>query len=912
MTNRGRFLAATILLLLALPGVPAGLASAPGVQATPAQKPGTQRPAARPAGLPPLIDRELFFGDPEIAGAQISPDGRYVAFLKPYKGARNIWVKAAGEPFETARPLTAETRRPIPAFFWTRDSRFILFVQDRDGDENFNVYAVAPDDRPAAGADVPAPRRLTEAKGVRAFIYAVGRKDPDLLFVGLNDRDPAWHDLYRIRISTGERTLLRRNTDRIVGWTFDLEDRLRLAERSAENGDTEILRVDEGGFTKVYTCSVFESCAPVRFHPDGRRVYLATNRDVELERLVLFDPATGREELVDADPEGRVDLGGALFSERTDALVGTVYVDDRPRYVWKDAAFRTDYEFLRRRLPGHDIAIGSSTADDRLWMVTARSDTEPGQVYLFDRASRRLAPQYRVRERLPREHLAPMTPIRYRSSDGLEIPAYLTLPKGVEPRGLPLVVVPHGGPWARDVWGYDPWAQFLANRGYAVLQPNFRGSTGYGKRFLDAGNDEWGGRMQDDITWGVRHLIERGIADPRRVGILGASYGGYATLAGLAFTPDVYAAGVSIVGPSNLLTLLESIPPYWEAARKLFHERMGDPTRPEERARLERQSPLNSADKIRAPLLVVQGANDPRVKKRESDQIVVALRDRGFPVEYLVAPDEGHGFARPVNNMAAFAAAERFLAKHLGGRFQESMPPEVAERLKAITVDPRTVTIERPVTPAAAPPRPVAPLVAGTSSFRARIEAGGQQFEAAITTEIRDDGETWSITETLQTPMGPATDSASLAKPTLVLVRRAISQGPLSIVYTVQGGKASGELKMGESARPIAVDLGGELFADGAGAGFAIATLPLDDGFSAAFWNLDVQSQKPKAVALRVAGRETVTVPAGTFETVKVELSSDDGSRVTYWIARDQRKPVKAVAVVPRMNGATITSELTR
>jgi dipeptidyl aminopeptidase/acylaminoacyl peptidase len=897
-----RRLRAAALLLLSLPAVSAA-------QTPPA---AVQRLAP---GLPPLIDRELFFGDPEIAGAQISPDGRYVAFLKPFKGARNIWVKATTEPFDAARPLTAETRRPIPAFFWSRDGKFILFIQDRDGDENFNVYAVRPEDRPAPGADAPEPRRLTEAKGVRAFIYAVGRKDPDVLFVGLNDRDPAWHDLYRIRISTGERTLLRRNTDRIVGWTFDLEDRLRLAVRSAENGDTEILRVDEGGLAKMYSCNVLESCTPIRVHADGRRVYLSTNRGegVDLERLVLLDPATGKEEVVDADPLGRVDLAGTLFSERTGELVATVYVDDRPRYVWKDKAFEADYEFLRRELPGRDVSVGSMTLDERLWMVTARGDVEPGVVHLFDRASRRLTLQYRLRERLPREHLAPMTAIRYRSVDGLEIPAYLTLPKGVEPRGLPLVVVPHGGPWARDVWGYNSWAQFLANRGYAVLQPNFRGSTGYGKRFLDAGNDEWGGRMQDDITAGVRHLVERGIADPRRVGILGASYGGYATLAGLAFTPDLYAAGVSIVGPSNLLTLIESIPPYWEAARKLFYERMGDPTKPEERARLERQSPLHSAGRIRAPLLVIQGANDPRVKKRESDQIVVALRDRGFPVEYLVAPDEGHGFARPVNNMAAFAAAERFLAKHLGGRFQESMPPDVAERLEAITVDPRTVRVEPVATPPATAPRPVAPLVPGTSSFKARIEAGGQQLEATVTTEIRDDGATWSISETLQTPMGPAVDSASLAKPTLVLVRRSISQGPLSIGFSVEGGRAVGELKMGGSAKPIAVDLGGELFADGAGAGFVIAALPLEEGFSATYWNLDVQSQKPKAVRLAVVGREEVTVPAGTFAAVKVEVSSpDDGSRVTYWIATDRRKPVKAVAVVPRMGGATVTSELVR
>jgi dipeptidyl aminopeptidase/acylaminoacyl peptidase len=344
-----------------------------------------------------------------------------------------------------------------------------------------------------------------------------------------------------------------------------------------------------------------------------------------------------------------------------------------------------------------EIGLAGATADERKWMVTASSDTEPGARHIFDRDTKSLTKQYTVFEKLPRQHLANMTPIRYKSSDGLEIPAYLTLPKGLPGKNLPLLVVPHGGPWARDVFGYNAMAQFFANRGYAVLSPNFRGSTGYGQEFLNAGNNEWGQKMQDDLTYGVRHLIQQGIADPKRVGILGGSYGGYATLAGVAFTPDVYAAAVSIVGPSNLLTLLESIPPYWEAGRVMFHVRMGDPNTPEGKKQLERQSPLFSADKITTPLLVIQGANDPRVKKAESDQIVVALRDRGFPVQYLVAPDEGHGFSRPVNNMAMFATIEAFLAKHLGGRFQESMPPDVKTRLGEITVDPKTVTLTKAV-----------------------------------------------------------------------------------------------------------------------------------------------------------------------------------------------------------------------
>jgi dipeptidyl aminopeptidase/acylaminoacyl peptidase len=677
----------------------------------------TAQRAPTKTGLPPLIDRELFFGDPEIAAARLSPDGRFIAFLKPFKGTRNIWVKGVNDSFVTARAITAETGRPIPAYFWSRDGKFILFVQDHGGDENFNVYAVNPSAPAGPGSDVPAARNITDLKGVRVALYAVPKSDPDTLYVGLNDRDKAWHDLYRVRISTGERTLLRRNTERLARWTFDTADKLRLAVRSAENGDTEILRVDETGFTKIYACSVFESCDPVHFHKDGRRVYMASNRSANFTRLTLLDVQSKMEDIVESDPLNRVDLQNAIFSDRTDDLIATVYVDDKRRMLFKNAAFEADYNLVKQKLPGKEIGFGSSTTDERLFILGANSDVDPGETYLFDRQTKNLTFQYRIRERLPRESLAPMTPVRYPSSDGLDIPAYLTLPKGVEPRALPLVVLPHGGPWARDAWGYDALAQFLANRGYAVLQPNFRASTGYGKRFLDAGNKQWGDKMQDDLTWGVKYLVANGTADPKRVGIFGTSYGGYATLAGVAFTPDLYAAAVSFVGPSNLITLLKANPPYWEAGRKMFEERIGNPATPEGRAQLERQSPLNSAARIKTPLLVIQGANDPRVNKAESEQIVIALRDRGFPVEYILAPDEGHGFARPVNNMAAFFAGEKFLAKRLGGRYQETATPEVVERLKVLLVDPATVQRPEAIATSPAEPTPLRDLRAGSATY---------------------------------------------------------------------------------------------------------------------------------------------------------------------------------------------------
>ena len=651
--------------------------------------------ASAQGGLPPLIDREIFFGNPEIAGAQISPDGTYLAFRKPYQDTMNIWVKRADEPFERARLITSETKRPIRSYFWSRDGKYILFVNDFGGDENFNVYAVDPAAKPAAGAEVAAARNLSDMKKVRALIYEVPRSEPDTMYVGLNDRDARWHDLYKLRVSTGERQLIKQNTDRFDGYQFDNAGKLRLATRVPESGDTELLRFDaDGKATKVYSCNVFETCYPVRFHKDNRRVFMITNKgDIDLIRLVLLDPETGKEETVESDPMNRVDFGTARFSEVTDELIYTTYDDDKPRTYFKDKAFESDYKVLQKQLPAREIAFGSSTKDESVWMVTAWSDTEPGETYLFDRKTKKLTKQYSVRQRLPREALAEMRVVRYKSSDGLEIPAYLTLPKGVAPKNLPTIIMPHGGPWGRDTWEYNSYAQFAANRGYAVLQPNFRASTGFGKKFLDAGNNQWGDKMQDDLTYGVKYLIAEGIADPKRVGIWGGSYGGYATLAGITFTPELYAAAVAEVAPSNLITLLETVPPYWEAFRVVFYKRMGDPNTAEGKAQLLRQSPLTHVAKIKTPLLITQGANDPRVNKRESDQIVIALRERDYPVEYIVAPDEGHGYARPVNNMAVLAAAEKFLAKHLGGRYQESMTPEVASRLKEITVDVRTVTL---------------------------------------------------------------------------------------------------------------------------------------------------------------------------------------------------------------------------
>jgi len=684
--------------------------------------------AAAIAQQPGLIDREVLFGNPEYAGAQISPDGKYISFIKPYKDTMNIWVKETNAPFDSAKPMTADTTRPVRQYFWSRDGKYILFVQDKGGDENFNVYAVNPMDKAAPGSDVPAARNLTDAKGIRAQIFGVPKSDPDVLYVGINDRDKAWHDLYKVNISTGKRTLISENKDRYQGIIFDNADKMRLALRTPPNGDTEILRFNaDGSTTKIYSCDLFETCSPIAFNKDNKRVYIQNNKgSLDLSELDLLDVETGKIEKVEGDPLGKVDFGSANFSDITHELISTSYEDSRNRIYWKDKAYENDYNKIKKKVGDREISFNSSTADETKFVVATFSDVDPGTVWLYDRRSGDLSKLYEVREKLDRKALAPMTSITYKSSDGLEIPAYLTLPKGVQAKNLPLVIFPHGGPWARDSWGYNTFAQLLANRGYAVLSPNFRGSTGYGKKFLNAGNNEWGEKMQDDLTWGVKYLVAQGIADPKRVGIMGGSYGGYATLAGVTFTPDVYAAAVAIVAPSNLQTLLESIPPYWEAGRVLFYKRMGDPNTPEGRAQMKRQSPFYSADKIKTPLMIVQGANDPRVNRRESDQIVIALRDRKYPVEYLVAPDEGHGFARPVNNLAMIADSEKFLAKYLGGRYQESMTSEVAKRLKEITVDPKDVVVKKPVDMSAA----AGVNISGNWSLVA--DAGGQQIEVTL------------------------------------------------------------------------------------------------------------------------------------------------------------------------------------
>ena len=644
----------------------------------------------------PLLDRELFFGNPEIAGGQLSPDGKWISFMKANNGILNIWIKKFDEPFEKARPLT-DSKRPMQGYFWTYDGKYILYVKDENGDENVNVFAVDPMAKAVANS-VPPSRNLTPLKEITAQIQAVSIKNPDLMMVSLNDRDKAWHDLYQLKISTGELTKIYENKDRVTGYGFDWDDTLRILSKTDEKGTTSFFKKEGDKLTQIYETSVTEEAYIPSWTPDNKQPYFVTNKgDLDLSTLFLMDLETTKLRKIESDPKNRVDFGSLSVSDLTRELISTSYTDDKTEYLWKNKKWENNYTFLKSKFPGREISFQSKTKDENKFLISVSGDKYAAEVYFFNAETKALVLQYVPRPALKKveKYLAPMKPIRYKSSDGLEITGYLTLPVGKNGKNLPTVILVHGGPKGpRDNWGYNSIAQFLANRGYAVLQPNFRASGGYGKKFLNAGDLQWGKLMQDDITWGAKYLISNGISNQDKVAIMGGSYGGYATLAGLAFTPDLYACGVDIVGPSNIFTLLESVPAYWESGRAFLYGMVGDPNTEVGKKMIHDASPIFSADKIVKPLLIIQGANDPRVKKAEAEQIVVALRDKGKQVSYILADDEGHGFAKPVNNMAMFAETEKFLAGILGGRYQKEMPEKVAKRLKEMTVDVKTVTYD--------------------------------------------------------------------------------------------------------------------------------------------------------------------------------------------------------------------------
>jgi dipeptidyl aminopeptidase/acylaminoacyl peptidase len=854
----------------------------------------------------PLLDRDLFFGNPEIAGGQLSPDGQWISFLKQYDGILNVWVKKFNEPFEAARPLT-NSKRPLYGYFWSEDGKYILYAKDKDGDENINIFAVDPVAKAEADG-VPASRNLTDREEVTAQIYNISQNNPDLMFIGLNDRDKAWHDLYSLSISTGELKLLYENTDRITGYTFDWDDQLRLLSRTDEKGNTVILRKDaNGSLTPIYDHTVTEQAGIAGWNEDNSKVYLMTNKgDLNFMTLYLMDPVTLEKTFIESDPLGKVDFGGMSQDRNTRKIIATSYVDDKRRYNFYDKEREAIYNYLVEKLPGREISFQSSTHDYKKFLIATSGDKYVSESWFFDVDTKELIFQYTPRPKLKavEQHLAPMMPVRYKSSDGLEIPAYLTVPVGMETKNLPVVVLVHGGPKGpRDYWGYNSYAQFMANRGYAVLQPNFRASGGYGKAFLNAGDLQWGKLMQDDITWGVKHLVGQGIADPSKVVIMGGSYGGYATLAGLAFTPELYAAGVDIVGPSNIFTLLESIPPYWEAGRAFLYGMVGDPNTEEGQKLIREASPLFSADKINKPLLIIQGANDPRVKQAEADQIVIALREKGKQVSYLLAEDEGHGFSKPVNNMAMFAEIERFLASILGGRFQESMPEDVAKRLEELRVDINTVVYEPKdaVASASALPAIKNTFSEATYQFDTKIEIQGQNIPMSMTRSVARKGAGWVVKDEQKGAMGSAADEMEYTA-TFSPVSRTLNQMGQNISMSFGDGKVS----INAMGQNMEVVMDGAYMADGPGMDMVIGGLPLAAGYELVFSAPDMMTMKAKQLKLSVTGEEEVNgTKCFVVEVASIENAND---KTVYYINPTLKMAEKTVQVLPAMGNAKVTT----
>ncbi len=613
---------------------------------------GTELPPLVP---PPLVPMEDFFKNPDIASFSISPDGKKLAYVKPWERRLNVHVRDIDSGEE--RRLTSATERDIAGFFWKGSDR-IAFVQDKGGDENFHIFLVDVE-----GGE---PRELTPFDGVKTYVLDDLEEDPRHMLVSMNRRNPEVFDVYRSDLETGELTLLAENPGNITGWMTDHDGRLRGAYETDGVNQSLLYRAKEDEpFKKLLTTSFKDEFSTLMFSYDNKTMYVASNLGRDKTAITTFDPDKNQTlDLVYENAE--VDVGRLLSSKKRKTITGVVYTTDKSHYVFFDEDRRKLQETLEAKFPGYYVAVTDMDDDERRVILATYSDRTRGTYYLYDRSTDKLEKLADLAPWLKEEQMAPMTPIQFKSRDGLTVHGYLTLPVGVASRDLPVVVIPHGGPSARDTWGFDSEAQFLANRGAAVLQVNFRGSTGYGKAFWEAGFKQWGKNMQNDLTDGALWLVDQGIADKKRIAIYGGSYGGYAALAGAAFTPDLYAAAVSYVGPSNIFTLLESIPPYWEPLRDMEYEMIGDPVK--DKNLLEEVSPVFHADRIKIPLLVAQGANDPRVKKAESDQIVEAVKKAGKDVVYLVKENEGHGFHNEENRFDFYRAMEDFFRKHLNLR----------------------------------------------------------------------------------------------------------------------------------------------------------------------------------------------------------------------------------------------------
>ncbi len=614
-------------------------------------------PAATSMPTIKQYDVRDFFRKPERSRYRLSPDGKHLSFLAKNAGRQNVFVQALdpkGAPTGEPRALTSESARDVSGYFWKGNAN-IVYTKDFGGDENFHVLSVP--------IDGGAYKDLTPFDGTRASIVDDLKDDDRYLLLAHNQRDKKVFDVFRVEVATGESTLVAQNPGNITGWLTDHDGKLRAATTTDGVNTAVLYRDDESQpFKAIVTTDFRESVDPLFFTFDNKRLYVNSNRGRDKKAIFEFDPATAKEAKLIYENDA-VDAGGLSYSRKRKVLTDIVWVDWKLQKKTVDPVLAAIYDDLRKKLPGYEVDLQGNTKDETRFIVAAYSDRTQGTRYIYDATAKTLSKLSDIQPWIAEADMAPMKAVTYRSRDGLTINAYLTLPVGKPAKDLPVVVNPHGGPWARDIWGFNPEVQLLANRGYAVLQMNFRGSTGYGRAFWEKSFKQWGKTMQDDITDGVEWLKAQGIADPKRIAIYGASYGGYATLAGVTFTPDLYAAAVDYVGVSNMFTFMNTIPPYWAPLKQMFTAMVGD--QEADKDLLRNASPVFFVDRIKTPLLVVQGARDPRVNKAESEQIVEALKKRGVAVEYMVKENEGHGFQNEENQFEFYGAMERFLAQNL-------------------------------------------------------------------------------------------------------------------------------------------------------------------------------------------------------------------------------------------------------
>jgi len=636
-----------------------------------------------------LIPREVLFGNPELASFRASPTGEYFSWLAPKDGVLNVWI-APVDDINKAHAVTNDTYRGIRQYFWAYNGTHIVYFQDKGGDENFYAFAI--------DINTGDENELTPFDGARAMLQQTNPENPDEILISVNNRNPQLFDLYRVNVVTGEMTQVIENTG-YLGYTTDDQYNVRFAAKYDDNGSMNYYEVKGTEVSPEVYLTVPSSdsltTSIVGFNHAGDTLYLIDSRTGNTAALFARDMNTGQTDMLYEND--LADVSGTMVNPKTRVVEAAASNYLRTTWDVLDPAIAKDMKYLRTVQDG-EIHITSRVAGDSLWTIAFVRDNGPVEYWKYDRKAGQAEFVFSNRPELDKLELAKMHPVVIKARDGLNLVSYLTLPTWADTDGdgkpseaLPMVLFVHGGPWARDSWGYNPYHQWLANRGYAVLSVNYRGSTGFGKEFINAGNFEWAGKMHDDLLDAVQWAEDQGIADRDRVGIMGGSYGGYATLVGLTFTPKEFACGVDIVGPSNILTLLSTIPPYWKPAMELFNTRVGDMSTDEGKKLLESRSPLNFVDKIERPLLIGQGANDPRVKQSEADQIVNAMEAKGIPVTYVLFPDEGHGFARPENNLAFNAVAEAFLAEHLGGRYEP-----IDDDFKGSTIDVPTGAAEVP------------------------------------------------------------------------------------------------------------------------------------------------------------------------------------------------------------------------